>query len=85
MARRELARVGARDILDARARMPRLVIVVDEFAAMLAEHPDLHAVFTDVAARGRALGMHLVLGTQRVRGWSATPCSRTARCGSACG
>ena len=65
---RELARVGARDILDERARMPRLVIVVDEFAAMLADHPDLHAVFTDVAARGRALGMHLVLGTQRVSG-----------------
>ncbi|MGC5169400.1 FtsK/SpoIIIE domain-containing protein [Microbacterium sp. DT81.1] len=64
----ELARLGARDILDERAEMPRLVIVVDEFAAMLAEHPDLHAVFTDVAARGRALGMHLVLGTQRVSG-----------------
>ncbi|HEX5858275.1 MAG TPA: FtsK/SpoIIIE domain-containing protein [Microbacterium sp.] len=64
----ELARLGARDILDERARMPRLVIVVDEFAAMLAEHPDLHAVFTDIAARGRALGMHLVLGTQRVSG-----------------
>lgn len=64
----ELARAGARDILDPRISMPRLVIVVDEFAAMLTEHPDLHAVFTDVAARGRALGMHLVLGTQRVSG-----------------
>jgi len=64
----ELARLGARDVLDERADMPRLVIVVDEFAAMLSEHPDLHAVFTDVAARGRALGMHLVLGTQRVSG-----------------
>ncbi|HWI32637.1 MAG TPA: FtsK/SpoIIIE domain-containing protein, partial [Microbacterium sp.] len=64
----ELARAGARDILDPRVQMPRLVIVVDEFAAMLAEHPDLHAVFTDVASRGRALGMHLVLGTQRVSG-----------------
>ena len=64
----ELARAGARDILDPRVELPRLVIVVDEFAALLGEHPELHAVFTDVAARGRALGMHLVLGTQRPSG-----------------
>lgn len=64
----ELARAGARDVLDRRVDLPRLVIVVDEFAALLGEHPELHAVFTDVAARGRALGMHLVLGTQRPSG-----------------
>ena len=64
----ELARAGARDILDPRVDLPRLVIVVDEFAALLGEHPELHAVFTDVAARGRALGMHLMLGTQRPAG-----------------
>lgn len=65
---RELARAGARDITDSRVDAPRLVIVVDEFAALLGEHPELHAVFTDVAARGRALGIHLVLGTQRPSG-----------------
>jgi S-DNA-T family DNA segregation ATPase FtsK/SpoIIIE len=64
----ELARVGAKDIKDDRVELARLVIVVDELAAMLAEHPELHAVLADVAARGRALGMHLVLGTQRVAG-----------------
>lgn len=64
----ELSRCGARDILDSRVELPRLVVVVDEFAALLTDHPELHAVFTDVAARGRALGMHLVLGTQRVVG-----------------
>ena len=64
----ELARSGARDIGAPGVRLPRLVVVVDEFAAVLADHPELHAVFTDVAARGRALGMHLVLGTQRVTG-----------------
>jgi S-DNA-T family DNA segregation ATPase FtsK/SpoIIIE len=63
-----LAQAGARDVSDPRVDLPRLVIVVDEFAAMLQEHPDLHAVFTDVAARGRALGLHLVLGTQRAGG-----------------
>jgi S-DNA-T family DNA segregation ATPase FtsK/SpoIIIE len=63
-----IARTGARDISDPRVTLPRLVVVVDEFAALLGEHPELHAVFTDIAARGRALGMHLVLGTQRVAG-----------------
>ena len=48
--------------------LPRLVIVVDEFAAMLADHPDLHALFADLAARGRSLGIHLVLCTQRPAG-----------------
>ncbi|HET8928495.1 MAG TPA: FtsK/SpoIIIE domain-containing protein [Microbacterium sp.] len=64
----ELMRAGARDIRDEGVQLPRLVIVVDEFAAVLSEHPELRAVFTDVAARGRALGMHLILGTQRVAG-----------------
>ncbi|WP_307374674.1 FtsK/SpoIIIE domain-containing protein [Microbacterium sp. W4I20] len=68
LRRREavLAAAGARDVRE--AAMPRLIIVVDEFAALLQEHPDLGAVFTDVAARGRALGMHLILGTQRASG-----------------
>lgn len=61
-----LAAVGARDISE--ITIPRLVIVIDEFAALLQEHPDLGQVFTDVAARGRALGMHLILGTQRASG-----------------
>lgn len=63
-----IAAAGARDILDPRVAMPRLVVVVDEFAALLGDHPELHAVFTDLAARGRALGIHLVLGTQRAAG-----------------
>lgn len=48
--------------------LPRLVIVVDEFAAMVADAPDLHDLFADLAARGRSLGMHLVLCTQRPAG-----------------
>lgn len=61
---------GARDISDPRleGRLPRLMIVVDEFAAMLSEFPQLHDVFADIAARGRSLGMHLVLCTQRPSG-----------------
>lgn len=55
------AEVGSGDV-------PRLVIVVDEFAAMIEAHPELHALMTDLAARGRSLGMHLVLCTQRPAG-----------------
>ncbi|KQZ24602.1 FtsK/SpoIIIE domain-containing protein [Microbacterium sp. Root553] len=68
LRRREsvLAAAGARDVRE--VDMPRLVIVVDEFAALLQEHADLGIVFTDIAARGRALGMHLILGTQRASG-----------------
>ena len=67
---RHLARAGAKsiDVLPADARLPRLVIVVDEFAAMVAGFPDLHALFADIAARGRSLGVHLVLCTQRPAG-----------------
>lgn len=61
-----LAAADARDI--AAIEMPRLVVVVDEFAALRETHPDLEALFGDLAARGRALGIHLVLGTQRAAG-----------------
>ncbi|MBS1675384.1 MAG: cell division protein FtsK [Actinobacteria bacterium] len=70
LRRREalLSDAGARSIDEATDVLARLVIVVDEFAALLQEHPELGAVFTDIAARGRALGMHLILGTQRATG-----------------
>ena len=45
--------------------LPRLVIFVDEFAAMRGTFPELHELFADIAARGRSLGLHLVLGSQR--------------------
>ena len=45
--------------------LPRLVIVVDEYAALVETDPELHALFGDLAARGRSLGVHLVVGTQR--------------------
>ncbi len=54
--------------IDETTACARLVIVVDEFAAMLAEHPELHSLFADLAARGRSLGIHLLLCTQRPAG-----------------
>lgn len=63
---RMLADAGAHDI--AAHPAGRLVIVVDEFAALADAHPSLISLFTDLAARGRALGIHLILGTQRASG-----------------
>jgi DNA segregation ATPase FtsK/SpoIIIE, S-DNA-T family len=42
-----------------------LVIVVDEFATLVKEVPDFVAGVIDVAQRGRSLGIHLILATQR--------------------
>jgi S-DNA-T family DNA segregation ATPase FtsK/SpoIIIE len=47
---------------------PSLVIVVDEFATLVKEIPDFMAGMVDVAQRGRSLGIHLVLATQRPTG-----------------
>lgn len=49
-------------------RPPRLVIVVDEFATLAAELPDFLLGLVDIAQRGRSLGLHLVLATQRPAG-----------------
>jgi S-DNA-T family DNA segregation ATPase FtsK/SpoIIIE len=71
----QLARAGAKDIEDylaARgpddAPMPRLLIVIDEFAALVSELPDFVTGLVDIARRGRSLGVHLILATQRPAG-----------------
>ena len=67
---RLLAAAGLRSI-DAASDdppFPRLVVVVDEYAALLETHSSLNSVFADIASRGRSLGMHLVLCTQRPAG-----------------
>jgi S-DNA-T family DNA segregation ATPase FtsK/SpoIIIE len=77
--RRELvlAEAGAKDVEDhaeqvARGQLatalPRLVIVIDEFASLVRELPDFVTGLVDVAQRGRSLGIHLVLATQRPTG-----------------
>lgn len=48
--------------------LPRLVLVIDEFAALVAELPDFVAGLVDIGRRGRSLGVHLVLATQRPAG-----------------
>lgn len=48
--------------------LPRLVVIIDEFAALAAELPGFMDSLVNVAQRGRSLGMHLVLATQRPAG-----------------
>ncbi|WP_019973408.1 FtsK/SpoIIIE domain-containing protein [Mycobacterium sp. 141] len=47
---------------------PSLVIIVDEFAALASEVPEFVDGVIDVAQRGRSLGLHLILATQRPAG-----------------
>ena len=79
LTRREhlLAGAGAKDIEDyatARSRgaplaaMPRLLLVIDEFASMVRDLPDFITGLVNIAQRGRSLGIHLILATQRPSG-----------------
>ena len=45
-----------------------LVIVIDEFATLAKEVPEFIEGVVDVAQRGRSLGVHVVLATQRPGG-----------------
>ena len=48
--------------------LPRLLVVIDEFAALAKELPDFMDALVDIAQRGRSLGVHLLLATQRPHG-----------------
>jgi S-DNA-T family DNA segregation ATPase FtsK/SpoIIIE len=75
LKRREalLAAAGAADLREMEERdpdgaPPSLVIVIDEFATLAKEVPAFVDGVVDVAQRGRSLGVHLVLATQRPGG-----------------
>jgi S-DNA-T family DNA segregation ATPase FtsK/SpoIIIE len=48
--------------------LPRLAVVIDEFAALASELPGFVPSLVDIAQRGRSLGVHLLLATQRPAG-----------------
>lgn len=48
--------------------MPRLLLVVDEFAMLAKEHPEVLSSLVSVGAVGRTLGVHMILATQRPAG-----------------
>jgi DNA segregation ATPase FtsK/SpoIIIE, S-DNA-T family len=47
---------------------PHLYVIIDEFAEMIKEMPDFKAQLDSIARLGRALGVHLLLATQRPSG-----------------
>ena len=70
-----LRAAGAEDLATFRSQsgpgaepLPRLVVVVDEFATLAAELPDFLHSLVGIAQRGRSLGVHMVLATQRPAG-----------------
>ncbi|WP_187977395.1 FtsK/SpoIIIE domain-containing protein [Mycetocola sp. JXN-3] len=48
--------------------MPRLLLVVDEFAMLAKDFPDVLSSLVSVGAVGRTLGVHMILATQRPAG-----------------
>jgi len=63
----------AKDLLELERRgdpetPPSLVIVIDEFAALVKEVPEFVDGVVDIAQRGRSLGLHLIMATQRPAG-----------------
>ncbi|NYE21208.1 FtsK/SpoIIIE domain-containing protein [Microbacterium immunditiarum] len=75
LQRREhlLNRKKAKDLLELEKRQdpecpPSLVLVIDEFAALASEMPEFVDGVVDIAQRGRSLGIHLIMATQRPAG-----------------
>lgn len=48
--------------------MPRLVVVIDEFAQLAKDYPDVLAALVSIGQVGRTLGVHMILATQRPAG-----------------
>ena len=48
--------------------MPRLLVVIDEFAMLAKDYPEVLSSLVRVAAVGRTLGVHMILATQRPAG-----------------
>ena len=68
-----LNRKNAKDLLELEKRQdpetpPALVLVIDEFAALAGEVPQFVDGVVDIAQRGRSLGIHLIMATQRPAG-----------------
>ncbi|MCW2699276.1 MAG: domain containing protein [Blastococcus sp.] len=65
LAAHHVADIG---VLPDHVAMARLVIVVDEFATLAEELPGFVPGLVSIAQRGRSLGVHLILATQRPAG-----------------
>lgn len=73
---RILAAVHVKNVIDYRRKnlhvtgepLPHLFVVIDEFAEMIRDIPEAGRHLDSIARLGRALGVHLILATQRPSG-----------------
>lgn len=59
---------GCADVFELDDPPPRLVVVIDEFHALMSTHPKAAELIEHLTALGRSLGVHLILATQRPLG-----------------
>jgi DNA segregation ATPase FtsK/SpoIIIE, S-DNA-T family len=64
----EYDKLVARNETGPPAPLPRLLVVIDEFATLASELPDFVPSLVGIAQRGRSLGVHMLLATQRPSG-----------------
>lgn len=50
--------------------LPHLCIIIDEYAQMIDENPEYKAQLEMIARKGRSLGVHMILASQRPKGVS---------------
>ncbi|HEC36534.1 MAG TPA: type VII secretion protein EssC [Anaerolineae bacterium] len=68
LARHSVTHIDDYQRLPVKEPLPHLVIIIDEFAELALEQPDFMSELISVVRRGRSLGVHLILATQRPAG-----------------
>lgn len=65
---KELASLGAANLAEGQTKgsdLPRVVVVIDELADLLMQEPSTETALIRLAQKARAVGIHLILATQR--------------------
>ncbi|WP_457180828.1 type VII secretion protein EccCa [Mycobacteroides abscessus] len=52
--------------------LPALVVIIDEFAELLEQHPEYGKIFIRIGRKGRSVGVHLIYASQTLEGTGKT-------------